>query len=129
VAPVTPAKTDVPAIVVKNSGRRSVPALFWATLGFLAVSALAWFAYRAFWPTPRIENLRALPLTSYAGVVRSPSLSPDGSQVAFSWQREGGTDSDIYVQTAAGQNRCDSLIHLAKSLAQPGHPMVVGSLF
>jgi len=98
-ASVRPAKTDVPAIVVKDSGGRSFPALFWATLGFVAASALAWFGYRAFRPAANFVSLRAFPLTSYAGVVGTPSFSPDGSQVAFAWTREGVLNSDVYVQT------------------------------
>ena len=31
------------------------------------------------------EPLRAIPLTSMPGVVRSPSLSPDGTHVVFTW--------------------------------------------
>jgi Tol biopolymer transport system component/DNA-binding winged helix-turn-helix (wHTH) protein len=96
----TPLKTDGPVIASEDSaGRRSVPALVWATLGFLAASLLAWFGYRALWPAAHVESLRAVPLTSYAGVVGAPSFSPDGSQVAFAWTKEGVTNSDIYVQT------------------------------
>jgi Tol biopolymer transport system component len=42
--------------------------------------------------------IKTVPLTSYAGVEASPSFSPDGNQVAFSW--DGGTpgQSDIYVK-------------------------------
>ena len=97
VSTVAPAKTDVPAVVLKNTSR-SIPALYWAAFGFVAAGMLAWFGYRAFWPAPSFESLRALPLTSYAGVVRSPSFSPDGSQVAFAWTREDAPNSGIYVQ-------------------------------
>jgi DNA-binding winged helix-turn-helix (wHTH) protein len=102
VAPAASTEVDAPGIVSKGSGSRSGRALFLATLGLLAAGTLAWFSYRAFRPTSKVENMWALPLTSYSGVVRSPSLSPDGSQVAFSWQPEGATDTDIYVQTVGG---------------------------
>ena len=39
-----------------------------------------------------------VPLTSYAGSERSPSFSPDGNQVAFSWNGEKQDNSDIYVK-------------------------------
>lgn len=39
------------------------------------------------------------PLTSYTGLETEPSFSPDGSQVAFSWNGEAQTNFDIYVQT------------------------------
>jgi Tol biopolymer transport system component/DNA-binding winged helix-turn-helix (wHTH) protein len=38
------------------------------------------------------------PITSYRGVQRSPALSPDGAQVAFSWVGESGQNLDIYIQ-------------------------------
>jgi serine/threonine protein kinase len=39
-----------------------------------------------------------IPLTSYAGFERSPSFSPDGNQVAFSWNGEKQDNFDIYVK-------------------------------
>ena len=48
--------------------------------------------------SPDNEPARALPLTSLPGVVRSPSLSPDGSYVAFSWSGPKQENFDIYVQ-------------------------------
>jgi Tol biopolymer transport system component/DNA-binding winged helix-turn-helix (wHTH) protein len=39
-----------------------------------------------------------LPLTSYPGDERHPSLSPDGNQVAFAWKKEGSDNYDIYTQ-------------------------------
>jgi Tol biopolymer transport system component len=39
-----------------------------------------------------------VPLTSYAGLERSPSFSPDGNQVAFSWNGEKQDNFDIYVK-------------------------------
>ena len=42
--------------------------------------------------------LVAVPLTSYAGDQSWPTLSPDGTQVAFSWNGEKQDKSDIYVK-------------------------------
>ena len=39
-----------------------------------------------------------VPLTSYAGSERSPSFSPDGNQVAFSWNGEKQDNFDIYIK-------------------------------
>src|ERR1700730_15925956 len=39
-----------------------------------------------------------IPLTSYAGFENSPSFSPDGNQVAFSWNGEKQDNFDIYVK-------------------------------
>ena len=40
---------------------------------------------------------RAIPLTSLPGVVRSPSLSPDGTYVVFSWNGPKKDNPDLYV--------------------------------
>ena len=50
------------------------------------------------------SEVRITPLTTYPGMETHPSLSPDGSQVVFSWEGEPGKDPDIYVQTI-GQGR------------------------
>lgn len=42
--------------------------------------------------------LTAVPLTSYPGLESSPSFSPDGNQVAFSWNGEKEGNSDIYIR-------------------------------
>jgi Tol biopolymer transport system component/DNA-binding winged helix-turn-helix (wHTH) protein len=47
--------------------------------------------------TPNLE-LRPSPLTSYPGFERSPALSPDGRQVAFSWDGDRQDNPDIYVK-------------------------------
>ena len=39
-----------------------------------------------------------VPLTSYAGFENSPSFSPDGNQVVFSWNGEKQDNFDIYVK-------------------------------
>jgi eukaryotic-like serine/threonine-protein kinase len=58
----------------------------------LAITALAaaggWQAWRSvgMLPQPRL-----VPLTTYKGYEGQPSLSPDGEQVAFSWEGEGAT--------------------------------------
>ena len=41
---------------------------------------------------------RAVPLTALPGVVRSPSLSPDGTFVVFSWNGPRKDNPDLYVQ-------------------------------
>jgi dipeptidyl aminopeptidase/acylaminoacyl peptidase len=38
------------------------------------------------------------PLTALPGSESFPTFSPDGSQVAFTWVREGGTGTDVYAQ-------------------------------
>jgi serine/threonine protein kinase/WD40 repeat protein len=45
---------------------------------------------------------RAVPLTTYPGSERHPTFSPDGSQVAFSWDGEKQDNYDIYVKLVDG---------------------------
>ncbi len=40
---------------------------------------------------------RVMQLTSYPGIEATPSFSPDGKQVTFSWNGETGDNEDIYV--------------------------------
>lgn len=42
--------------------------------------------------------MRTVPLTSFPGSEREPSFSPDGNQVAFSWNQGKEDDLDIHVK-------------------------------
>ncbi len=44
-----------------------------------------------------------VPLTSYTGVETEPSFSPDGRQVAFSWNGERESNFDIYVREVGSE--------------------------
>jgi Tol biopolymer transport system component/DNA-binding winged helix-turn-helix (wHTH) protein len=46
-----------------------------------------------------------VPITSYPGLQRSPALSPDGTQVAFTWDGGIGGNLDLYVQNVDGSGR------------------------
>ena len=48
-------------------------------------------------PPPRLA-----PLTSTAGLERTPAISPDGRHVAFGWNGESENNFDIYVQLVEG---------------------------
>ncbi|AMY08495.1 Serine/threonine-protein kinase PknB [Luteitalea pratensis] len=63
----------------------------------LAIVAYAVVGQRPAEPR-RDEPLQATRLTAYAGTESAPSLSPDGSQVAFSWSGSTQGDQDIYVK-------------------------------
>src|SRR5262249_7744437 len=47
---------------------------------------------------------QVVPLTSYPGFETSPSFSPDGNQVAFSWNGERQDNFDIYLKLIGSQN-------------------------
>ena len=49
------------------------------------------------------KQMRLVPLTSYAGIERTPALSPNGEQVAFSWNGESQDNFDIYAQRIGSQ--------------------------
>ena len=69
------------------------------TIALLAVAGMAlalWFA-RSGVKAPE-PALSAVPLTTYPGFQQEPSFSPDGSQVAFSWDGEKQDNQDIYVK-------------------------------
>ena len=70
------------------------------TIAFLAVVAAAvgtiWFARSAH--TSPEPTLTVAPLTTYPGFQGEPSFSPDGNQVAFSWEGYKQDNLDIYVK-------------------------------
>ena len=71
-----------------------------ALAALLGVSV--WF-YRSTTKVPE-ASLVAVPLTSYPGEERQPSFSPDGNQVAFSWNGEKQDNFDIYVMPISSGN-------------------------
>ena len=48
--------------------------------------------------------LRAIPLTTFQGFEIDPTFPPDGSQVAFAWNRENQQNFDIYAQVIGSAN-------------------------
>ncbi len=84
-----------------SSGKpRRFSLLRWVTLSVVGVSlaVAGWFWLgRSTTVQPR-DSLIAVPLTSYPGQERQPCFSPDGNQVAFSWNGEKQDNFDIYVR-------------------------------
>jgi len=74
-----------------------------------------WIASRR---TADLSPMRVLSLTSYPGVESSPAFSPDGKQVAFSWEGENGDNEDIYVLIVGD----DSPLHVTKDPARDVSP-------
>jgi Tol biopolymer transport system component/predicted Ser/Thr protein kinase len=79
------------------SGRRPSVLIGVAAFAVIAVSAAGLWLF-----TRRTESTeaapRVVPLTAYPGVASQPSFSPDGNQVAFSWNGEKQDNFDIYVK-------------------------------
>jgi serine/threonine protein kinase len=68
-----------------------------ASVVVAAVGLGVWLVRGAGSP-PAETLLRPVPLTSYPGTQNEPSFSPDGNQVAFSWDGEKQDNFDIYVK-------------------------------
>ena len=65
----------------------------------LVVAALAWTWWARNRPAQTSQNIKLIPLTTEPGVEQEPSLSPDGSQVAYSWNGPDEANFDIYIKT------------------------------
>ena len=91
------ASSMAPVVVQKSSAR---PWMMASTAAFAAVIALVAFIWwpRAPSPPANDEQLRPVPLTTYAGNERAGGFSPDGNQIVFSWDGEDRNNSDIYVK-------------------------------
>ena len=75
-----------------------------AALIVVAIAVAAWL-FRGTARKPQAAP-EVVPLTSYAGFERSPSFSPDGNQVAFSWNGEKQDNFDIYVKLIGSPTPC-----------------------
>jgi Tol biopolymer transport system component/DNA-binding winged helix-turn-helix (wHTH) protein len=76
-----------------------------ATIAIVACLLIAGSVYP--WMAPRVERslrlyelqqLKAVPLTALPGLVSSPTFSPDGNQIAFSWSGQNVGHTDVYVK-------------------------------
>jgi Tol biopolymer transport system component len=65
-----------------------------AALVLIAAAALWWY----FRQPGEAQEPTVTVFTSYPGIQSMPSFSPDGNQVAFSWQGEKQDNTDIYVK-------------------------------
>ena len=79
--------------------RRFLGAGPWVWFSAAAVVVAAGLVFvQSRWASPDVPPPRSVPLTSLPGVVRSPSLSPDGTYVVFSWNGPRRDNPDLYVQ-------------------------------
>ena len=98
----TSSATTAVALAPANPARRaSARGLPWAVAaGAVAVAAFAWFGRPP--ATPEAAWSQFTRITEAAGEETSPTLSPDGSTVAYSIRINGGWD--IYSQRVGGRN-------------------------
>src|SRR5262245_3090863 len=85
-----------PSAIVQPARRRGP----WA-VGVLTLVCVTAFVIWLTGPTGKRHPqpaLTAVPLTSYPGQERQPTFSPDGNQVAFSWNGEKQDNFDIWVK-------------------------------
>jgi len=85
--------------------QRRLPHHLWAiaSLALLGAVIVGWWLVRLA-TRPMDVPLTAVPLTSYPGKEREPSLSPDGNQVAFSWNGKKQDNFDIYVKLIGSES-------------------------
>ena len=90
---------DEPLTPIPSTRRRL--GIFIAAAALLAALGLAYYfrpSHRSgLAPSPPAP----VPLTAFPGFEANPSLSPNGDQVAFTWNGEGQDNFDIYVSTVA----------------------------
>jgi Tol biopolymer transport system component/DNA-binding winged helix-turn-helix (wHTH) protein len=97
-APAIPSSTIPPAV---PAAPRMQHWKLWAAGGagfVLALTLAAWFGFR---PTNSISPaapIRLAPLTTYSNGGSKSSFSPDGNQIAYSWQYKDQNGVDIYVK-------------------------------
>jgi Tol biopolymer transport system component/DNA-binding winged helix-turn-helix (wHTH) protein len=73
-----------------------------ALVGVVAVVAIA-VGWRVGHRLNQAETFTSRPLTTYSGSQRLPAFSPDGSAIAFVWQREGERYGHIYVKQISSE--------------------------
>lgn len=105
-----PLAADEPAEAAPDALRLSLqrPGMRkWLSMGTVAIAVVVAGVAGVRWSAMRKEQIpfvRISYVTTYPGAELDPSLSPDGSQVAFSWGGNRNENRDIYVLPVGGQN-------------------------
>jgi serine/threonine protein kinase len=86
--------------VIGDVARRAQKATVgqWATVIMVVLAAALWAWLLRSREAQPDERILAVPLTTYVGSQDWPSFSPDGNEVAFSWDGEQEDNFDIYVK-------------------------------
>jgi Tol biopolymer transport system component/DNA-binding winged helix-turn-helix (wHTH) protein len=94
---VTPIPVGVPRSQSSQLTVKRRQPVVWSLAALIATVLIGVFVGRLVKRDTISGVARISPVTTYPGNEREPSLSPDGRQVAFSWEGEGGDNRDIYV--------------------------------
>jgi len=89
---------ELAATTTAEKKRFPLAALAAAVVIIAALGVAGWYWYRRSRATAPEVPLTPVPLTSNVGSEQSPSFSPDGNQVAFSWNGEKQDNFDIYLK-------------------------------
>ena len=98
--PVSSAKNEPSSVMLGRGTRKAWLAGATVTAALLVVVTFLTVGARAAHVGGQDFARPAVPLTAYPGYERAPSLSPDGSRVAFSWNGPTLDNYDIYVKLA-----------------------------
>jgi serine/threonine protein kinase len=101
---------------------RRLPRRVSLAVGTAAVASVAiatvWYVFGVRTPPAMVSA----PLTSYPGYERHPSFSPDGRQVAFSWNGEKQDNYDVYVVLTSGGSPLRLTTNFAPDIAPAWSP-------
>jgi eukaryotic-like serine/threonine-protein kinase len=86
-----------PTATGRLSRRQAIAAV--AGVLTLMIAAAAWFRVSRESAVAPSAPMKTVQLTALNGLELAPALSPDGNQVAFSWNGEKEDNFDIYVKT------------------------------
>jgi Tol biopolymer transport system component/DNA-binding winged helix-turn-helix (wHTH) protein len=93
------AAAEAPSVAAQSPARRAWPLVGTVLAVALALAALALLRRQApIGPPGAPRGPIAVPLTTYPGSESYPTLSPDGSQVAFSWEGPRQDNLDVYLK-------------------------------
>ena len=94
----------------------------WLVAGAVTIVVLGLASAAALWPprnAPAPVSFLPTPLTALPGSENWPTLSPDGTQMAFGWIPESGVGTDVYVQLIDGTG---ARLRLANDGSYRGYP-------
>lgn len=119
-----------PPTVAAKSRLRSWRRISAFVFAALVCSSLALYFYpreRTAQPSRGLVEFNPIPFTSLLGQERSPTFSPDGSQIAFAWNgntRKDGADRgfDIYLKTTGSETLIQLTHHPAEAISLSWSP-------